>query len=48
MCNAMADRSRDQYNTRDVSFMPWCYKQHISLVDSELVEKLNVVEGTEI
>jgi len=45
MNNVVADTSRDQYNTRAVGFILWCYEQHTSLVDSELVEKLNAVEG---
>ena len=45
MNNVVADTSRDQYNTRAVGFVLWCYEQHTSLVDSELVEKLNAVEG---
>ena len=45
MNNVVADTSRDQYNTRAVGFVLWCYEHHILLVDPELVEKLNVVEG---
>ena len=45
MNNVVADTSRDQYNTRAVGFVLWCYEQHTSLVESELVEELNAVEG---
>ena len=45
MSDVVADTSQDQYNTRAVGFVLWCYKQHTSLVDSKLVEQLNTVEG---
>ena len=43
----MGDTSRDQYNARVVDFVLWCYNQHSSLVDLELVDKLNALEGIE-
>ena len=47
MSNVVAETSRNQYNTKAVGFVLWCYKNHPLLMDSELAIKLDevMVEG---